>query len=118
MKQGKLVDDVFLDWRNKYGDVYKIQFFGSIFVITSDRNAIKEIFIDRNFPKIEESTRLLGFPFGERFMGIGIFTGLNHFIYICLSIKQNQSLCHLKIQTMNDGNIVEAFLILVSTDSN
>ena len=50
----------------KYGSVFKFQFFGEMFVSTSDRDAIKEILITKNYPKSPNFMKLIAFPLNYR----------------------------------------------------
>ena len=39
--KGKVFPEVLLEWRKKYGEVFKFQIFNEICVYTSDRDTIK-----------------------------------------------------------------------------
>lgn len=60
---------------------------------------------------------MLGFPFGARFMGVGIFTGQINFLSFGNQKKKIELNGFLKIQMSKDGNTEEIFLILDFIDS-
>lgn len=65
--------DLYLDWIKEYGSTIKVQF-GSIFIVmTVDQKAIREIIIERDYPK-HDVYHHLGYVYGERFFGRGLAT--------------------------------------------
>jgi hypothetical protein len=73
-KEGIFADNL-AKWHNKYGSTFKIQFLGDIYIFTSNQHAIKEILITKNYPKCMNFLKHIMYPYGERFLGLGVLTG-------------------------------------------
>nr|QUF59386.1 cytochrome p450 CYP3049C1 [Brachionus angularis] len=74
LKNDKIISDQYIEWSKEYDSVFKFQLFGDYIVVTNEPEAIKDILINKNFPKCEKIYSKIGFPFYERFMGLGLVT--------------------------------------------
>nr|QUF59390.1 cytochrome p450 CYP3049F1 [Brachionus angularis] len=77
LNEGKILADLMLELSKTYGTVFRFQIVDKIIVFTIDQEAVKEILISENFPKIPEIYHNVGFPFNERFLGHGLITDTN-----------------------------------------
>lgn len=67
----------FLFRHEQYGPVFKCQLGGDIFVNTSDRQLIKDLFITKNYPKTMALFKRVMFPYNQRFCGYGLSSGMH-----------------------------------------
>nr|ATW72322.1 cytochrome p450 CYP3049F2 [Brachionus calyciflorus] len=74
LKGGKILADMMLDLSKKHGSVFKFQILDKIVVFTINQNAVKEVLITENFPKIPEIYNQVGFPYNERYLGNGLLS--------------------------------------------
>ncbi len=74
---------------DKYGPTFKFQIFSLIFVFTSDRDAIKEILIIKNYPKTKFLMSRVMHPYNERYLGYGLVTG-NRNIFLNFEFFNNK----------------------------
>lgn len=132
-KEGRVLADLLTEWlhfdsiihttskvpvnilRNqKYGSTFKFMRAGQPIVFTSNKQAIKDILITKNFPKSPVS-ETIAYPFGERFVGEGILTGISK-----KSFKSDTFILNWinKILILIDGSIVDLYLTLDFIDSN
>nr|QEV83801.1 cytochrome P450 [Brachionus rotundiformis] len=74
----KMVPDILADWVKEYGPCFKYQILDKISVFTISPEAIKEMYIEKNFPKHPDIYAVLGFPYGSRYMGTSLVTSLNN----------------------------------------
>jgi len=74
IRRNQILPDLLTEWHDKYGPIFKFQMFNLIFVFTSDRDAIKEILIIKNYPKTQFLMSRVMFPFNERYLGFGLVT--------------------------------------------
>lgn len=58
------MDDFFR--HETYGEVFKFQLFDKIIVVTSDKDAIKEALITKNYPKEQTFLDRIATPMGVR----------------------------------------------------
>nr|AHL88995.1 cytochrome p450 3049C1 [Brachionus koreanus] len=77
LTEKNIIPDLYVQWSKKYGSVFKFQIFMKYVIVTNEPNAIKEILINKNYPKNEKIYSKIGFPFNERFMGLGLVTETN-----------------------------------------
>lgn len=75
----KMVPDILTDWVKEYGPCFKYQILDKISIFTISPEAIKEMYIDKNFPKHPDIYAVLGFPYGSRYMGTSLVTSLDNF---------------------------------------
>lgn len=61
-----------------YGKTFKFRILQNIIVFTIEPKLIKEIYIEKNFPKAKYTYSKIGYPGGERFMGDGLVTEIDH----------------------------------------
>nr|QVK45595.1 cytochrome P450 [Brachionus paranguensis] len=74
----KMVPDILTDWVKEYGPCFKYQILDKISIFTISPDAIKEMYIDKNFPKHPDIYAVLGFPYGSRYMGTSLVTSLDN----------------------------------------
>nr|QVK45596.1 cytochrome P450 [Brachionus paranguensis] len=77
LADGNILPDLYVQWSKKYGDVFKFQIFMNYVIVTNEPDAIREILINKNYPKNEKIYSKIGFPYNERFMGLGLVTETN-----------------------------------------
>nr|UOU03248.1 cytochrome P450 3049E2-2 [Brachionus rubens] len=75
--QNKVIGQLQQEWAKIYGPVYVYQFFDEMVCICNEEEAVKMALIDKDLPKSNDVYHMIGFPFGERFMGNGLLTELN-----------------------------------------
>nr|QUF59384.1 cytochrome p450 CYP3049B2 [Brachionus angularis] len=78
VKDGKVLTDLFVEWHEKYGEVFKYQLSTDIIVVTSNQQAIKECLVVKNYPKVKP---FAAYPLGERFLGHGLVTELDNNVW-------------------------------------
>lgn len=74
----KMVPDILADWVKEYGPCFKYQIFDKISIFTISPDAVKEMYIEKNFPKHPDIYSVLGFPYGSRYMGTSLVTSLDN----------------------------------------
>lgn len=74
----KMVPDILTDWVKEYGPCFKYQILDKISVFTISTDAIREMYIEKNFPKHPDIYAVLGFPYGSRYMGTSLVTSLDN----------------------------------------
>nr|QVK45600.1 cytochrome P450 [Brachionus paranguensis] len=74
IRGGRLLADMMLDMCNDYGRVFKFQIVDKIVVFTIEPEAVKEVLINQNFPKVPEIYKQVGFPYNERYLGNGLLS--------------------------------------------
>nr|UOU03252.1 cytochrome P450 3049C1 [Brachionus rubens] len=77
LRNDKIIPDLYVEWAQKYGSVFKFQIFSQFVIVTNEPDAIKEIIINKNFPKNGNIYSKIGFPYEQRFMGLGLVTDTN-----------------------------------------
>ncbi|RMZ96970.1 cholesterol 24-hydroxylase-like [Brachionus plicatilis] len=77
LSKNNFIEELQLNWSSKFGSVYVYQFLHQMICITSEEEAIKKILIDKDFPKKPEIYKIVGFPFGERFLGHGLVSEID-----------------------------------------
>nr|UOU03255.1 cytochrome P450 3049B1-3 [Brachionus rubens] len=77
-RKNGMYPDLVVEWIREYGNVIKYQIGDKMFLFTVDTDAIREMFVTKNFPKPKESTRVFGFPLDYRFLGNGLLTELDN----------------------------------------
>ncbi|XP_019738247.1 cholesterol 24-hydroxylase [Hippocampus comes] len=78
MKNDGLVHDVFLEWAERYGAVYKLNLLHHVLVFVICPETVKEVLMSSKYPKdLFLHTRLFSM-FGQRFLGNGLATARNH----------------------------------------
>nr|UOU03249.1 cytochrome P450 3049E2-1 [Brachionus rubens] len=76
--QNKVIGQLQQEWAKIYGPVYVYQFFDEMVCICNEEEAVKIALIVTDFPKKEHVYQIVGYPFGQRFMGKGLVTELNY----------------------------------------
>nr|UOU03254.1 cytochrome P450 3049B2 [Brachionus rubens] len=74
----KMVPDILVDWTNQFGPCFKYQIFDKISVFTISPEAIKQMYVEHNFPKHPDIYSVLGFPFGFRYMGTSLVSSIDN----------------------------------------
>nr|AHL88994.1 cytochrome p450 3049B2 [Brachionus koreanus] len=74
----KMVPDILTDWVKEYGPCFKYQILDEVSIFTISPEAIKEMYIDKNFPKHPDIYAVIGFPYGSRYMGTSLVTSLDN----------------------------------------
>ena len=70
--------------QEKYGDVFKLFMFDEAAVCTTDRDAIREILITKNYPKSVKQFEFITFPLNTRYYFIlYVFKLLHSKITVC-----------------------------------
>nr|QEV83813.1 cytochrome P450 [Brachionus rotundiformis] len=77
LSENNFIEDLQLIWSKKFGSIYVYQFFHQMICITSDEDIIKKILIEKDLPKKPEIYNIVGYPFGERFLGSGLVSEIN-----------------------------------------
>ncbi|XP_054617636.1 cholesterol 24-hydroxylase-like [Dunckerocampus dactyliophorus] len=78
MAKGGNVHDLFLEWAECYGSVYRMNILHYVLVCTTSPEAIKEVLMSSKYPKdLFLHTRLFSM-FGQRFLGNGLATTRDH----------------------------------------
>ena len=73
-----MVPDILSEWVKEYGPCFKYQIFDKISVFTISPQAVKEMYIEKNFPKHPDIYSVLGFPYGSRYMGTSMVSSLDN----------------------------------------
>nr|ATW72318.1 cytochrome p450 CYP3049B5 [Brachionus calyciflorus] len=74
----KMAPDIFVEWTKEYGPCFKYQIFDKVSVFTISSEAVKEMYIEKNFPKHPDIYSVLGFPYGSRYMGTSLVSSLDN----------------------------------------
>ncbi|KAM9703855.1 cholesterol 24-hydroxylase-like [Menidia menidia] len=78
MKKGGIIHDQFLEWSEIYGPVYKVHVLHFVFLCVTCPEATKEILMSPKYPKDKFLYKKLFNLFGQRFLGNGLVTALDH----------------------------------------
>ncbi|XP_053553551.1 cholesterol 24-hydroxylase [Bombina bombina] len=74
MENYKVVHDLFLQWSEKYGPVYRINILHRVTINSTSPEAVKEYLMSPNCPKDPYVYSRLFYLFGKRFLGKGLLT--------------------------------------------
>ncbi|XP_033846326.1 cholesterol 24-hydroxylase-like [Periophthalmus magnuspinnatus] len=77
-KTDQLVFDQCLEWSEKYGPVYRLNILHSVVLGITCPEATKEILMSSKFPKDKNFHKRIFYMFGERFLGNGLVTAVDH----------------------------------------
>nr|AHL88998.1 cytochrome p450 3049E2 [Brachionus koreanus] len=77
LSENNFIENLQLKWSKRFGSVYVYQFINQMICVTSEEDAIKKILIEKDFPKKPEIYKIVGYPFGERFLGRGLVTEID-----------------------------------------
>ncbi|XP_061126471.1 cholesterol 24-hydroxylase-like isoform X1 [Syngnathus typhle] len=78
MKNDALTHDLFLEWAERYGPVYRINMLHHVIVFVTHPETVKEILMSSKYPKDLFLHKRLFSMFGQRFLGNGLVTARNH----------------------------------------
>ncbi|XP_077366679.1 cholesterol 24-hydroxylase-like isoform X1 [Festucalex cinctus] len=78
MKNDGLVHDMFLEWAERYGAVYKVNILHYVLVFVICPETVKEMLMSSKYPKDMFLHKRLFSMFGQRFLGNGLVTARNH----------------------------------------
>ncbi|XP_067427704.1 cholesterol 24-hydroxylase-like isoform X2 [Thunnus thynnus] len=78
MKNGGNIHDQFLEWSETYGAVYRINALHFVLIGTTCPATTKEILMSPKYPKDKFLYKRLFSLFGQRFLGNGLVTALDH----------------------------------------
>lgn len=78
MQDGRVVHDLFLQWAEEYGPVYRINGLHIVFLCVSCPEATKDILMSSKYPKDAFVYKRLFNLFGKRFLGNGLVTAQTH----------------------------------------
>uniref|UniRef100_A0A8C6WK66 Cholesterol 24-hydroxylase n=1 Tax=Neogobius melanostomus TaxID=47308 RepID=A0A8C6WK66_9GOBI len=74
----KLIFDQFLKWSEKYGPVYRLNFLHTVIICVTCPHATKEILMSPKYLKDKQFHKRIFNLFGERFLGNGLVTVIDH----------------------------------------
>ncbi|XP_072301058.1 cholesterol 24-hydroxylase-like [Eucyclogobius newberryi] len=77
-KNDRLVFDQLLEWSERYGPVYRLNMFHRVIIGVTCPEATKEILMSPKFPKDKHVQRTICYLFGQRFLGNGLVTAVDH----------------------------------------
>ncbi|XP_030627446.1 cholesterol 24-hydroxylase-like [Chanos chanos] len=77
-KKNTVLHEKLLEWTEKYGPVYRLNFLHYVTVMTVDPEATKEILMSPKYPKDPTVYKRLFNLFGQRFLGNGLVTVADH----------------------------------------
>ncbi|XP_028858510.1 cholesterol 24-hydroxylase-like [Denticeps clupeoides] len=77
-RSGRVVHDRFLEWAEKYGPVYRLNFLHYVSVAVYDQEATKEILMSPKYTKDKFVYKRLFNMYGTRFLGNGLVTAIDH----------------------------------------
>ncbi|XP_076872865.1 cholesterol 24-hydroxylase-like [Brachyhypopomus gauderio] len=77
----RILNDVFLEWTEKYGSVYRINGFHSVSLVVSCPETTKEILMSPKYSKDPFVYKGLFTLFGLRFLGNGLVTAMDHDVW-------------------------------------
>lgn len=78
MKEGKIIHDKFREWSEEYGPVYRTNVLHFVFICVTCPEATKEIMMSPKYPKDKFLYKRLFNLFGQRFLGNGLVTAVDH----------------------------------------
>uniref|UniRef100_A0AAV2K7Y1 Cholesterol 24-hydroxylase n=1 Tax=Knipowitschia caucasica TaxID=637954 RepID=A0AAV2K7Y1_KNICA len=78
MKKDQLIFDKMREWAETYGPVYKLNMFHTVFIFVTCPEATKEILMSSKYPKDKNFHRRIFNLFGQRFLGNGLVTAVDH----------------------------------------
>ncbi|XP_026197215.1 cholesterol 24-hydroxylase isoform X1 [Anabas testudineus] len=78
MKSDGLIHEKFLEWAEKYGPVYRVNFLHYVSLCVTCPETTKEILMSPKYPKDIFVYKRLFSLFGERFLGEGLVTATDH----------------------------------------
>ncbi|MBN3294912.1 CP46A hydroxylase, partial [Amia calva] len=78
MDRDKVVHDKFLEWAEKYGPVYRVNFLHTVMLHVTCPEAVKECLMSPKYPKDPFTYKRLFNVFGKRFFGNGLVTDTDH----------------------------------------
>ncbi|XP_073465231.1 cholesterol 24-hydroxylase-like [Aquarana catesbeiana] len=74
----KVSHDVFLQWAEEYGPVYRINILHYVMIYSTDPESVKEYLMSPDYPKDPNTYNRLFYLFGKRFLGKGLLTDPDH----------------------------------------
>uniref|UniRef100_A0A8C6TQ29 Uncharacterized protein n=1 Tax=Neogobius melanostomus TaxID=47308 RepID=A0A8C6TQ29_9GOBI len=74
----KLIFDQFLKWSEKYGPVFRLNFLHTVVICVTCPHATKEILVSPKYLKDKQFHKRMFSLFGERFLGNGVGTVIDH----------------------------------------
>lgn len=77
MNNGQILSDVMIEWTEIYGRIFKFQVLDQVIVFSISTEGVKEVLINKNFPKPFGIYGNVAYPYNERFMGNGILSDSN-----------------------------------------
>uniref|UniRef100_A0A667Y171 Cholesterol 24-hydroxylase n=1 Tax=Myripristis murdjan TaxID=586833 RepID=A0A667Y171_9TELE len=78
MKAERVVHEKLLEWAQTYGPVYRLNGLHHAMIVVSCPEATKEILMSPKYPKDKFAYKRLFHLFGQRFLGNGMVTAVNH----------------------------------------
>ncbi|XP_066551180.1 cholesterol 24-hydroxylase-like [Amia ocellicauda] len=78
MDRDKVVHDTLLEWAEKYGPVYRVNFLHTVMLHVTCPEAVKECLMSLKYPKDPFTYKRLFNVFGKRFFGNGLVTDTDH----------------------------------------
>ncbi|XP_062322985.1 cholesterol 24-hydroxylase-like isoform X1 [Osmerus eperlanus] len=78
MREDRVIHDVFLQWAEEYGPVYRLNGLHAVFLLVSCPEATKDILMSSKYPKDEMVYKRLFSLFGQRLLGNGLVTAQSH----------------------------------------
>uniref|UniRef100_A0A667Y7Q0 Cholesterol 24-hydroxylase n=1 Tax=Myripristis murdjan TaxID=586833 RepID=A0A667Y7Q0_9TELE len=78
MKAERVIHENMLEWAETYGPVYRISVLHHVILVVSCPEATKEILMSPKYPKDKFAYKRLFHLFGQRFLGNGMVTAVNH----------------------------------------
>ncbi|KAL9970605.1 hypothetical protein ACROYT_G023010 [Oculina patagonica] len=76
--KGYPTDHKFLEWHIEYGKILVVWFWHFPLLVVTDSEIVKDIHIVKNLPKEAFSYEVLARLYGQRFLGQGLVTNLDH----------------------------------------
>ncbi|XP_015206104.2 cholesterol 24-hydroxylase [Lepisosteus oculatus] len=74
----RVVHDQFLEWAEKYGPVYRVNFLHTVMLTVTSPEAVKELLMSPKYPKDPVAYKRLFYLFRKRFLGNGLLTDPDH----------------------------------------
>ncbi|XP_033626983.1 cholesterol 24-hydroxylase-like [Asterias rubens] len=78
---GRVFEDVFFDWNKEFGQVFIFYVFHRAIVHVYIPEVVREILVSDNYPKCGNGYKAMESLYGQRFMGRGLVTEIDHEVW-------------------------------------
>lgn len=80
-EKGKFMHELVEELRGTYGPVMRLWFYHVAIIFVSDPEVTRKCLVTLNLPKNPRAYRNFAFPYGQRFVGNGLVTELDHDVW-------------------------------------